>query len=354
MTEHRFYGDLAPWWPLLSPVDEYAEEAAFAAALLSGAATLPGGAISPLVDATRLSREATTPAGETAAPARDAAAPARETAAPARETSRRPAGDAAAPACGTATPACGTATPAGDAATPASEDAALPDEAAAPPGDVAAQAGDTTRRARDAVTLLELGSGGGHNAVHLKKWFSMTLVDLSAAMLAVSERLNPEVEHRQGDMRDVRLGRVFDAVFVHDAIEYMVTEGDLRRAMVTAFVHTRPGGRAVFVPDATAETFVPETDHGGSDAPDGRGARYLSWSYDPDPGDTTTVTDYAFLLRDADGRVTVAHETHETGLFPRDTWLRLLRETGFRPEAVTEQTTEDRTPRTFFVAHRPG
>ena len=40
--------------------------------------------------------------------------------------------------------------------------------------------------------VLELGSGGGHNAVHLKKRFSLTLVDLSADMVAVSRRLNPE------------------------------------------------------------------------------------------------------------------------------------------------------------------
>ncbi len=36
-TGHRFYGDLAVWWPLISPPEEYAEEAAFAAALLSSA-----------------------------------------------------------------------------------------------------------------------------------------------------------------------------------------------------------------------------------------------------------------------------------------------------------------------------
>ena len=28
---HRFYGELAPWWPLISPPEEYTEEAAFAA-----------------------------------------------------------------------------------------------------------------------------------------------------------------------------------------------------------------------------------------------------------------------------------------------------------------------------------
>ncbi len=56
-------------------------------------------------------------------------------------------------------------------------------------------------------TLLELGSGGGSNASHLKKHFQMTLVDLSPGMLEVSRKLNPECEHLQGDMRSVRLGR---------------------------------------------------------------------------------------------------------------------------------------------------
>jgi ubiquinone/menaquinone biosynthesis C-methylase UbiE len=70
-------------------------------------------------------------------------------------------------------------------------------------------------------TLLELGSGGGSNAFHLKEHYQMTLVDLSAEMLVVSQKVNPECEHIQGDMRSVRLGRLFDAVFIHDAIGYM-------------------------------------------------------------------------------------------------------------------------------------
>ena len=48
---------------------------------------------------------------------------------------------------------------------------------------------------------------------------AVTLVDLSAKMLEVSRRLNPDCEHLQGDMRTVRLGRTFDVVFVHDAID---------------------------------------------------------------------------------------------------------------------------------------
>ena len=200
--------------------------------------------------------------------------------------------------------------------------------------------------------VLELGSGGGHNAVHLKKRFSLTLVDLSADMVAVSRRLNPECAHHQGDMRTVRLGREFDAVFVHDAVAYMTTEADLRQVVETAFAHCRPGGIALFVPDHTAETFEPVTDHGGSDGPDGRGARYLEWTTDPDPGDTWIQSEYAFLLRDRDGSVRVVHETHRIGLFRREVWLGLLAGAGFHAEAITEQTSQDRTPRVMFTGHR--
>ena len=82
-----------------------------------------------------------------------------------------------------------------------------------------------------AGTLLELGSGGGNNASFLKKRFEMTLVEPSTGMLAVSQALNPEARHVLGDMRTVRLGRQFDCVFVHDAVVYMLTEADLRRAI---------------------------------------------------------------------------------------------------------------------------
>jgi len=204
----------------------------------------------------------------------------------------------------------------------------------------------------DVREVLELGSGGGHNAVHLKKHFSLTLADLSEDMLAVSRRLNPECAHQQGDMRTIRLGRTFDAVFVHDAVDYMTTEADLRQVIETAFVHCRPGGVAVFVPDHIAETFEPVTDHGGTDGDGGRGARYLEWTWDPDPGDTWIRSEYAFLLRDEDGSVHVVHETHHTGLFGRAAWLGLLAGAGFHAEAITERTSEDRTPRVLFAGHR--
>src|SRR5262245_66639054 len=66
-------------------------------------------------------------------------------------------------------------------------------------------------------TMLELGSGGGNNASHLKARFTMTLVEPSPAMLAASRALNPECEHVQGDTRTVRPVRHIDCVVVDGA-----------------------------------------------------------------------------------------------------------------------------------------
>jgi hypothetical protein len=188
-------------------------------------------------------------------------------------------------------------------------------------------------------TMLELGSGGGNNASHLKARFRMTLVEPSAGMIAVSQALNPELEHIQGDMRTVRLQRTFDCVFVHDAVCYMTTEQDLRAAITTAALHCRPGGAVLMAPDYVRETFRPGTEHGGHDG-DGRSARYLEWNWDPDPSDSTCIADYVFALREADGTVRAVHDRHLEGLFPRDTWLRLLAEAGLDVVAVPLEHSE--------------
>jgi SAM-dependent methyltransferase len=244
-SDYRLYGDLAEWWPLISPAEEYAEDAAFAAGLFG------------LADG----------------PVRD---------------------------------------------------------------------------------VLELGSGGGSNASHLTDRFAFTLVDLSDGMLAVSRQLNPDSAHVQGDMRTIRLGRTFDAVFVHDALDYMTSEDDLRQVVATAFEHCRPGGVAVFMPDNITETFEPATGCGGGDGADGRAARFLDWSWDPDPADTWTQTDYVYMLRRPGEPVHVVQESHRLGLFPRDTWLSLLTSAGFHPQGLTEETSQYRWPRDVFTGVRPG
>jgi SAM-dependent methyltransferase len=208
-----------------------------------------------------------------------------------------------------------------------------------PPSHYAEEAAFVATHLRGAVsgpclTLLELGCGGGNNASHLSAEFRLTLTDLSPAMVRVSQRLNPEAEHHVGDMRSLRLGRQFDAVLVHDAVCYMTTREDLRQAIETAWLHCRPGGAVYFFPDFLQENFAPGTEDGGEDAPDGRGLRYLAWTHDPDPADSTYVSDYAFLLRLPDGSVEAHYERHTEGLFSRQEWLTLLHEAGFQARAI--------------------
>ena len=221
-------------------------------------------------------------------------------------------------------------------------------------GDLLARAGDPALG--PPRTVLELGSGGGNVASHLKARYALTLVDRAPGMLAVSRALNPECAHAEGDLRTVRLGRTFDAVFVHDAVCYVTTEADLARAFATAFAHCRPGGGAVFAPDYVRETFRPSTDSGGNDAPEGRGLRYLEWVWDPDPADATYVADYAYLIREADGATRVVHDRHVEGVFPRATWLALLAEAGFEARAVRviHGDLEPGAVHEAFVARRPG
>ncbi|MFN0096013.1 MAG: class I SAM-dependent methyltransferase [Dehalococcoidia bacterium] len=204
----------------------------------------------------------------------------------------------------------------------------------------------------EARTLLELGSGGGNNASHMKAHFTMTLSDLSPEMLAESRKLNPELEHIEGDMRTLRLGRTFDAVFVHDAIEYMDTPEKLREAVATAFVHTRPGGVALFVPDGIAETFRDGVDDGGEDAPDGRSLRYFEWTLPPKPGEKTYEVHFAILTKDGD-TVTVHHDIHHHALFSRADWEEILSGAGFELLEADELDPEIHEEQVLFLVRRP-
>jgi SAM-dependent methyltransferase len=221
-----------------------------------------------------------------------------------------------------------------------------------PVEDYAAEAAYFARLLRERLPeraeVLELGSGGGHNAFHLKRHFTLTLTDLSDEMLALSRQLNPDCAHLQGDMRTLDVKRTFDGVFVHDALSYLTTEAELVLTLSTAARHLRPGGVLLLVPDEVTETFEPGSESGGVDAPDGRGIRYLEWVHPVPEGQTRGVTDYAFVVKEADGTRRFFHEAHPFGLFPRAVWEALVTRAGFSVETLTEETDEPRPPRLLF------
>lgn len=208
-------------------------------------------------------------------------------------------------------------------------------------------------------TMLELGAGAGNNAFFLKRAFQCTLTDLSEPMLGLSRDINPECEHILGDMRTLRLGRTFDAVLVHDAIVYMLTEADLRAAVQTAFLHTRPGGAALFAPDCLRDANTIGIEHSelhrGNDGQ--RALRCLEWTWDPDPTDSTYTVEYAFLLRDGTSPIQAVHDVHIEGLFDRDTWLRILTDAGYRVQDLERPLPHVENPSIYtdqiFLCRRP-
>lgn len=234
-----------------------------------------------------------------------------------------------------------------------------------PPHDYAQEAAylaeliDQTRprsRIGSRLEVLDLGSGGGHMATHLKRRSAMTLVDISADMLRASQQLNPECEHLQGDMRTVRLGRRFDVVLVHDAVDYIIGVDDLRQVIETAAEHCRPEGVALFVPDHVKDTFSEFTGGGGGgvDAA-GRTARFNEHTWDPDPADDWVQADYEFVLSEPAGAQRVIRESHRLSAYSRATWLALIGRSGLRPIRLgTERGAPGRRPGNLFAAARLG
>ncbi|HMQ47809.1 MAG TPA: class I SAM-dependent methyltransferase [Saprospiraceae bacterium] len=201
-----------------------------------------------------------------------------------------------------------------------------------------------TRHKADVKTALELGSGGGNNAFHLKHKCAFTLSDISPAMIQKSQEINPECAHHVGDMRTLDLQQTFDLVFIHDAIMFLTSEEDLLRVFEVAKKHLNPGGLLFITPDFFKETFVPSTDCDGQD--DGhRSLRYLEWYYDKDPDDSVFEVEYVYLLKNGNEPTQCLHETYQEGLFSKITWERLLKQSGFEVifEPIQHTGLEDMT-----------
>jgi len=184
-------------------------------------------------------------------------------------------------------------------------------------------------------TLLNLGCGGGHNDYTLKKHFEVTGVDLSESMLALARRLNPEVTYLPGDMRNVQLEKMFDAVVIADAITYMLTEDDLRAAFATAFIHLKPGGVFFTFAEITRESLPQNNTEYSVHTRDGIEITFIENVFDPDPTDTTYQITFVYVIRrEGQSEVTVNADRYIGGIFSLETWLRHLKGVGFKVNQI--------------------
>lgn len=209
----------------------------------------------------------------------------------------------------------------------------------------------------EARTLFHLGCGAGGNDHTFKGHFKVTGVDISEDMLEIARKLNPEVTYLYGDMRTIRLKECFDAVAIPDSIGHMTTVGDLRKAILTAYRHLKPGGMLLIVTLISEEfrenNFVYTGSKGDVEI------IVFENNYIPDPAGTTYEATAVFLIR-RKGKLEIHSDTDTIGLFKLSTWLGLLKETGLEVKQMKLEHSYDRFlvgegeyPLQMFVCSKP-
>ncbi len=180
-------------------------------------------------------------------------------------------------------------------------------------------------------TLLHLASGAGIGDYTFKKHFAVTGVDISKGMLEVARQINPEVTYHFGDMRTVDLGEKFDAVAIPDAIGYMTTVEDLRRALQNASKHLNPGG--VLMITAHMKEEFRENNFAYSGTRDDLDVTVFENNYIPDPKGTIYEATIVYLVRRS-GELTVYTDRHIIGLFDSQVWYDLFSELALEVKQV--------------------
>lgn len=183
--------------------------------------------------------------------------------------------------------------------------------------------------------LLELGAGGGHMLAHLVQHFECTASDLSDAMLENCARLVPQARRFRADMRELRLEERFDAVLIHDAVDYMLDKADVAAALATAAAHLAPGGVVLVAPTYTRDNFVDA--EVAEDANPDAGLTYFSYVHSLNARATQYELILVYLIRDAkQHKVEIIEDRHCCGLFSEREWSRALAKAGFDAELIED------------------
>jgi len=208
----------------------------------------------------------------------------------------------------------------------------------------------------DGARILHLGSGGGSVDHHLKRHYRVTGVDLSREMLDGARSMNPEVDYRHGDLRDLRLGELFAGVLVHDAVSYMTSVEELEAAYRTAAAHLGPGGVLLTFPEELSSRlagFQPRMEwHRDGD----RILTLVELVHDPDPTDFAYQRIMVVIFQEG-GELRVEVDRHPSGAFPLEVWVGAIERAGFHvtvEEWEIDAWEEGEEPLPLLVGVRSG
>jgi dTDP-3-amino-3,6-dideoxy-alpha-D-glucopyranose N,N-dimethyltransferase/dTDP-3-amino-3,4,6-trideoxy-alpha-D-glucopyranose N,N-dimethyltransferase/N-methyltransferase len=181
-----------------------------------------------------------------------------------------------------------------------------------------------------ARSLLDVACGTGQHLAYLRETYDVEGVDVTPDMLAVAAGRLPGVPLQQGDMRDLDLGRRFDAVVcMFSSIGHLTEPEEMREAFARFARHLNPGGVLVVDgwvrPEAWRPGYLPPLQQ----ATDGKREVYRL-VYSRREGPITTLTHH-YLVRDASG---IDHfvEEHVLALTPTSEYVHAAEAAGLHVE----------------------
>ena len=197
-------------------------------------------------------------------------------------------------------------------------------------GKEAAQIDALIRERRpEARTLLDVACGTGLHLQHLRERYEVEGLDFDAELLKLARERLGDVPLHEGDMRDLDLGRRFDAVTcLFSSIGYAKTEPELRNAVAAMARHLEPGGVLLVEPWLTPEAY--RTPHLGSVFVDEDELAIARMNI-AEHGDGTSVMVFHYLVGTPEG-IEHFEERHELGLFKHKQYLAAFRAAGLAVE----------------------
>ncbi|HEY3375023.1 MAG TPA: class I SAM-dependent methyltransferase [Candidatus Aquicultor sp.] len=199
----------------------------------------------------------------------------------------------------------------------------------------------------DAKIILDLGCGTGrHAALLTNKGYTIHGVDISEDMLAVAnEQADSErLTFTLGDVRSVRLNKVFDVVVsLFHVMSYQVANEDLLNAFATAYNHLDNDGVFIFDcwygPAVLSDRPVIRTKHLEDEAAE---VTRLAEPVMHANEDVVDVNYYVKIRDKQNGTIEELRETHRMRYLFKPEIDLMLERTGFHVEGFFEYMTGDK------------
>lgn len=182
-----------------------------------------------------------------------------------------------------------------------------------------------------ADSLLDVACGTGMHLRHLADSFgTVEGLELSADMLAIARRRNPDAVLHHGDMRDFLLGRRFSALTcMFSSIGHMADERELRAALARFAAHVLPDGVIVVEPWWFPENFTPG--FVAASTVESGGTTVTRVSHSSIEGDATRI-EVHYLVAGPDTGIRHHEESHLITLFTREQYERAFAAAGLSVE----------------------